>query len=167
MEAIAGKTVEPCGLSKHDIHALAEKFARRVRYAPGDDLEELVRKLGGTVEIRDLAELGRSGSIQVHAPGRFTIFLPSYTGRLRDRFTIAHELGHYVLHSRLGKHPIHVMREGSGRTEWEANWFAAAFLMPEGEFRRRLEASQSDAEIALYFDVSPSAVEVRKKSLEG
>jgi predicted transcriptional regulator len=166
MQESAVNAVQPSGLTKIDIEALAERFADQVHYQPGSDLHSLIEQLGGQIEIHDLNELGRTGSIHVRGPGEFTIFLPPYTSRLRDRFTIAHELGHYVLHSRFGKQQIRVMREGGGRTEWEANWFAAAFLMPAAEFRK-VAPNKTDAEIALHFDVSLSAVEVRKRTVEG
>ncbi len=56
-------------------------------------------------------------------------------------------------------------RKGSNRLEWEANWFAASFLMPESEFRQMVSDESSNAHIARHFRVSESAVEVRRKSL--
>ena len=77
-----------------------------------------------------------SGAIYVHGRGDFDIVLPQFTSPLRDRFTIGHELGHYFLHSRQGERPLVAYRQGSGRLEWEANWFAAGLLMPKDEFLR-------------------------------
>ena len=161
------EAARPTGLPKAEVHAEAEKFAETVGYQPGDDLEPIVTRLGGRIEIHEFAELHETGSIRVDGEGNFTIFLPPYTGRLRDRFTVAHELGHYVLHSRCGKRQIRVAREGSGPTEWEANWFAAAFLMPEKVFRQKLAEGASEGALAAFFQVSPAAVQVRRESLEG
>ena len=51
------------------------------------------------------------------------------------------------------------------RAEWEANWFAAGFLMPQSKF---VEAStkMTDSELATYFNVSSQAVEIRKRTLK-
>ena len=53
-------------------------------------------------------------------------------GEGRDRFTLAHELGHYVLHAR----PGFARRRADGRTppyrqsEWQANALAGELLVP-------------------------------------
>lgn len=50
--------------------------------------------------------------------------------RKRERFTLAHELGHYFISNKELEHA-----EGKGVEESRANTFAAALLMPEKEFR--------------------------------
>src|SRR5690606_13578869 len=52
----------------------------------------------------------------------------------RRRFTIAHELGHYMLHRELSHHFLCSPRDRS-RMEREANYFAAELLMPSSEIR--------------------------------
>ena len=102
-----------------------------------ESLEQTVQRIGGEIKyledgfIEDDNLSLESGSLLVHDITDFTIILPSFTSRLRDRFTIGHELGHYFLHSSQGQRPILASRYGSGRLEWEANWFSAGFLMPE------------------------------------
>jgi Zn-dependent peptidase ImmA (M78 family) len=56
------------------------------------------------------------------------------------------------------------------RAEWEANWFAAGFLMPETVFRAQWHASGNvflprTMRMAKFFDLSESAIEIRAKSL--
>ncbi|RZL20583.1 MAG: ImmA/IrrE family metallo-endopeptidase [Sphingomonas sp.] len=52
------------------------------------------------------------------------------------------------------------------RTEWEANWFAAAFLMPEAVFRNIFEISQGSIELtSIQFGVSAKAASIRAKTL--
>ncbi|MGZ0175141.1 MAG: ImmA/IrrE family metallo-endopeptidase, partial [Planctomycetales bacterium] len=106
-----------------------------------------------------------SGSIFVHGTEDFDICLPTYTSPLRDRFTIAHELGHYFLHSDQGEIPIVAFRNGSTRIEWEANWFAASLLMPKAEFRQAASRDLSVAALAARFGVSQEAARVRKEAL--
>ncbi|MEM6334339.1 MAG: ImmA/IrrE family metallo-endopeptidase [Planctomycetota bacterium] len=148
-----------------------EKFAAKVRLALGfhssDSFKTHLAKLGGRI----VSDTGfdwldpTSGTIFVHGPQDFDIVLSSNTSRLRDRFTIAHELGHYFLHSAQGKQPMKANRKDSNRLEWEANWFAAGFLMPRDEFRQEIERGLTNSELATHFAVSPAAVSIRRKSL--
>jgi Zn-dependent peptidase ImmA (M78 family) len=51
--------------------------------------------------------------------------------------------------------------EALRRCEWEANWFASAFLMPEKAFSLAYKAGNASET----FGVTQSAVEVRAKTL--
>lgn len=162
----------PSNLSKRQVHSIAEEFANKFAYAPGDDIHDLVTRLGGRVSVEDtlLSDPDRAGSLYVDAPNDFRIVLPAHTGAARDRFTLAHELGHYVLHYLWNKEtigqPLMALRRGSDRIEWEANWFAAALLMPEASFRATFADCDGDlVRIARTYDVSPAAAEVRAKGL--
>lgn len=89
----------------------------------------------------------------------------------RDRFTIAHEMGHLVLHFMLNKgraehEGLAASRYGSGPVEYEANWFAASFLMPDDAFGLCYTDSGGDLSVvAAHFAVSLTAAAVRVKSL--
>lgn len=163
------------GLSRSQVETLAESIAKQLRFEPGADLVPVVTRAGGRItysEFRDLSE-SDSGSLEVHAEQDFDIFLSHTTSPTRDRFTIAHELGHYILHFLLPRKfqngqpkNLRATRYGSDRTEWEANWFAAAFLMPAAKFRTaHAKASANTSTLATAFGVSQSAVVVRIKSL--
>ena len=92
----------------------------------------------------------------------FIIYLSDFTGLVKDRFTIAHELGHYVMHSEMGKTPVAVARHvSSDRVEAEANWFAEGFLMPENIFRKEFKRNENTDSLAAFFMVSPQAIEAR------
>lgn len=58
------------------------------------------------------------------------VFLNTTKTAERSRFDAAHELGHLVLHKHGGP-------QGGRLAEEEANQFASAFLMPEGQVRAR------------------------------
>ena len=156
---------EPIGWSRQQVQSFASEVAQDLGYKPGSDLEDLVAGLGGRIVYADLESVRDTGSIDVRGPEDFTISLSPFAGGRRTRFTIAHELGHYILHSQLGLKPIRVRRDGSDRVEWEANWFAAGFLMPEAEFKRKVRAGFTNAMLAEHFDVSEAAVEIRRSSL--
>lgn len=99
----------------------------------------------------------------------------------RRRFTIAHELAHFILHRNGNNLYAHRdMTNGGtvrGSIEQEANYFAANVLMPERFVREKVEDIKNEIwgtlpnfvlvrEIADYFVVSEAAAEVRLKQLE-
>jgi hypothetical protein len=159
-----------CGLSKAVVDKFAAQVAAHVGYEPGSALDPIVAKMGGTILTQDVLDFNRlpSGSIRIDGIGRFAIFLAAHTGPARDRFTIAHELGHYFLHYLYPNQNgatierLEAQRYGSGRVEWEANWFAAGFLMPSARFSERYSAlNGSVASLADEFGVSSEAARIR------
>jgi hypothetical protein len=64
----------------------------------------------------------------------------------RINFTLAHEFGHYLLHRadhpngiRCGEQDVVRWDSAYAQIEYQANLFAAAFLMPLDDFRHRAE----------------------------
>lgn len=94
----------------------------------------------------------------------------------RRRFTVAHELGHYILH-RKEDEPLYAHRDSGadGQIEQEANIFASNILMPEELVRHALDLNDkplvelSDfykiGYIANQFAVSRTAAQVRLEQL--
>lgn len=157
---------DPSRLSYDAIREYAERVGQH--YAIYDrsgagDVRDLVRKLGGRVVVGDSRE-----SLHVNEVGNFTIYLPHMTSSRRDRFTIAHELGHYFLHY---LHPNREAPASFGRgerntVETQANVFASALLMPAEPFEREWKRHSGNARaLATIFAVSPNAVEVRAEVL--
>lgn len=156
----------PINWTQKTVQDFAADTATKLGYAPGGDIEAVVTKIGGTITNDHWESSNNTGYIVVRGPRNFTIDLSPLASGYRRRFTIAHELGHYVLHSRLGKvAPVKIPRDGTGRLEWEANWFAAGFLMPAAEFKRLAKLGWNDAELSRHFDVSMAAVEIRRSVL--
>lgn len=106
----------------------------------------------------------------------------------RQRFTIAHEIGHFLLDEAKavwidkGVHPVSYRRTGDGGTpeaykleEVRANRFAAELLMPSQEVERRFadhtgqgadwEGSKDLLDIANEFEVSLQAMAIRLREL--
>jgi uncharacterized protein DUF955 len=83
-------------------------------------------------------------------------------GQARYPFTLAHELGHLLMHT---GNQAQMARGESVKpyvnAEWQADAFAGAFLMPANEVRR----CSSISEISRRFGVSGAAAEVRAKVL--
>lgn len=95
----------------------------------------------------------------------------------RQRFSAAHELGHYILHSR-GRDRLFVDKayrrslvssSGTDTDEIEANRFAAALLMPENLILRsigdELITDLDVSKLALKFQVSEQAMTLRLVNL--
>lgn len=157
----------PANLTKQAVDKFAGEVANKLGYSPGTDLESIVNSIGGQIQYGTW-DNKEDGSLEVY-PGSqpaFIIRLASFTGNLRNRFTIAHELGHYFLHSGGGKKAIRVARADSGRLEWEANWFAAAFLLPADQFKKDWASyGCSVARIVSVYKVSEAVVEIRRDNL--
>ena len=97
----------------------------------------------------------------------------------RQRFTIAHELGHYFLHEGLEQHVDQNFRvswrnaDSSKAVNWteiQANRFAAELLMPTKFMQRDLDSlNQIDkrtvALLASKYAVSPEAMKIRLSQL--
>ena len=96
----------------------------------------------------------------------------------RRRFTIAHELGHLFLHmGYLTNHELWEKQEnkvyqriGNSEKEYQANEFAAAFLMPKKEYFRVMNENLDGnkvmtSKIAEHFHVSVEAASNRGKFL--
>lgn len=102
--------------------------------------------------------------------GKKTIFVNESEHPGRKRFTIAHEIGHIMLHAQDGDHVDYrgEMEYGAADQpkEREANIFAGALLMPKGAFEAIWQAYSGNASlVASHFQVTPSAVKVRAKEL--
>ena len=117
----------------------------------------LSRKLGFFVGQAKLAE-GTEGVIQVDKTqpdllktGRnMVIIVDRRLDKVRQRFIIAHELGHYLLRTNPDD-PVFARRESAhGRTdgENEADYFAACLLMPSDDFKRSIQKLCVDFNIA-------------------
>lgn len=144
--------------------ALGEKYG--IYDAHGwADVNGLVGSLGGTV-LTTFDTPDKPESLQVRASDDFTIIVPWNTSHARDRFTVAHEIGHLVLHYDDAHGTTSFYRYGRSRQESEANAFAAALLMPAGHFEQVYARHNGDlAELAEHFAVSASTARMRAQSL--
>lgn len=95
---------------------------------------------------------------------RKDVYEGAIEGNGRDRFTLAHELGHYLMHDK--KH-VKLARIEAGKSieafrnpEWQANTFAAELLMPIN-----LIDTNNPFVIANEFGVSLKAAQIRAKKI--
>jgi len=110
--------------------------------------------------IRDSEHGGTSG---------YSIYVNTFDAPVRQRFTIAHEIAHFVLHRDLIDSEIvdrQMYRSNLGNVyETQANRLAADILMPASLVRKEFQACRDAASLARRFDVSAEAMEIRLQSL--
>jgi Zn-dependent peptidase ImmA (M78 family) len=125
------------------------------------------------LEIKESELPGKiSGFIKQDEKGKISICVNKFDSPKRKRFTIAHEIGHYFLHSdQLIEgivDGIGLNRDGTrNEIENQANSFAADLLMPESYFRELWQRDDSSVtSMADFFLVSESAIVTRAKFLQ-
>lgn len=163
--------IEECGWGKSVIRKIAERVREVSAFNPKADenFNVVVEKFGGRVSVDKDVFFG--DTIDVYGKLDFSIKLHPLSTEERRRFTLAHELGHYFLHSQQGEKKLKAFRLGTSLAEREANYFAAELLMPEQMFRedfksiKDLEGDERIAKIAKMYHVSFSAASVRLSAL--
>ena len=134
------------------------------------DVRKILKKIGVSIRIEPM-EQQKSGYLRKLDSG-WVIGVNSLHHPRRQLFTMAHELGHYVLHRKtVGSFEDATLFRADNYGDWgverEANLFAARFLMPEDEFRDAVrEFDGSVKKIAEFFGVSALAVKVRANELK-
>ena len=144
-----------------------ETIRRFTRTAPVD-IFGLAEALGLLVRTVDLGE--NSGAIfpdsRSGSPSGFVIHVNTNHPKVRQRYTVAHEIAHFLRHrDRIGNRLVddRMYRSGIGDTrEFEADRLAAQLLIPGlllGEMQNA--GIKTPRELAMKFDVSLPAMERR------
>ncbi len=136
------------------------------------NIEEIVRN--EKINIIEHEFNDEASGILVISDENITIGIDKNSGNERKRFTIAHELGHYVLHnerSNMFVDKVFFRKKSDGYTskeekiEIEANYFAANILMPEklifqaiSNLTCDLYEDETVSKLAKDFNVSSSAM---------
>ena len=159
----AAQVLEENGIVKAPVpvERIAKRLGASVRFSPFDD------SLSGMITIKDGVPI--IGINALHHPNR-------------QRFSIAHELGHLVLHREFITNNVHVDKSfalnrdersatGEDKLEIDANAFASELLIPR-EWLKREIASHVDLEddraltnLAKHFKVSKVALQNRLLNL--
>ncbi len=136
------------------------------------DPVSLANRLGVKVNNAKFSEDNLSGVVAKRG-NNVMILVRQSDQPYRKRFTIAHEIGHYLLHlqedGEIADHEADLFRMTEGdiqptdvrQREVEANRFAAALLMDEDLVRDEWEKLRSVRDMARLFNVSESAMGYR------
>ncbi len=143
-------------------------------------LATLAREWGIAIKVSGLP-LGVSGKISKE-DGQYIIRVNRFEKRERQRFTIAHEIAHFLLHRKIidqsndGITDSILYRSGESLSiEFEANRLAADIIMPLGVIQEKKKEffgehpvnEEMIEHLAEIFEVSKPAMEVRLSQLVG
>jgi Zn-dependent peptidase ImmA (M78 family) len=131
------------------------------------DMEKLISCYD--IELRyEPMDSNQSGTLK-YERGIWVIEVNESHHRKRQRFTMAHELGHYFLHKEKNVDFVDTTffrSSMSDSVEYAANEFAAKLLMPELEVKELInEGVKNLGELAEKFDVSVAAMKYRVVSM--
>jgi Zn-dependent peptidase ImmA (M78 family) len=148
--------------------------------APAVPIDKMIRAKGVTIRKIDLKDI--SGMI-VRDGTSVLIGVNTTQAETRQRFTLAHEFGHFLLHE--GK-PVHYDKQfrmdlrsaassaGTDTEEIEANYFGSSILMPRIFLERELadrfidiEDANAVEDLAKRYKVSPQAMNIRLLNVFG
>jgi len=165
--------VKPTNLSKAEIQELAEDFHKEMECYIPVNVNLVISRLGGKVEYfnprcTNKEEYENTPSLRVFSKTEFVINILDCFSLSRDNTSLTHDLAHYVLHSKRGKLEVEADRYGgNNRVEWEANWWAWAFLMPKTVFLKEAYACNKNiCTLSHKFMVPGSVVSIRLNDLE-
>jgi hypothetical protein len=153
--------------------ALVDEYRRE----PDSRISQLAKRLGVSIRLEDL-DLSDSGYLdhnpECGSPSGYEIVVNKRHPVTRQRWTTAHELGHFLLHrgdedvfpTSPIKHrsSFEFYFEDEDKEEAEANQFAADVLIPMSLLHRAYDRGHRDAsKLAEIFNVSTDAMELRMK----
>lgn len=167
---------------KYELRQVINEIAELVRKiyivdGPVSDIDSVVSCMGGRI-IEDLGIYDFSGGqIRKIGDSEFEIIVSPFRSLERRNFAIAHELGHLFLHMgfmtdsdkwRKQREEVYY-RNGNSELEYQANEFAAAFLMPRKDYKDELDKHikgnmVNTEKIARHFFVSIDAAVNRGKA---
>lgn len=161
------------GLPIRDIEKIADYIRTAFKPHGTSDMHGLITYLGGKVKISDpeYHQFDVHGTLEVRSDNDWTVYLPKHTGPLQDKFTLAHELGHFILHSLMGKKPLMASRvfrlnQVPDAAEVEADMFALALLMPKRLITSAIKKyGNSPVALSAVFGIHSSLVEIRLKTI--
>lgn len=140
-------------MEKNLIDQKVEQALNLIGYQNGEvDIMNIARNLGFTVGIANLPEWDDGFIIIDNNKTHIQQITGVKTDKIigvndkrdlqKKRFTIAHEIGHYMLHYAQNKSKLYAHREdkkGKNKEENDADYFAASVLMPKEQFKAKYD----------------------------
>ncbi|UKK56930.1 ImmA/IrrE family metallo-endopeptidase [Prevotella communis] len=138
------------------------------------DIEKVVEYVSSTNPTEPLRleyvvmEPATSGSL-TYKEGVWVIKVNKQQNIRRQRFTIAHELGHYMMHRNKSESftdEVFFRTEKKDIIEYRANEFASQLLMPDLRVRKAIaDGERNLGKLAERFNVSSAAMKVKVQEL--
>lgn len=136
------------------------------------DVGAICRANGVKVYRRDMPDELSGMIVKREGHPGVNVFVDIHEPMVRQRFTLAHELGHFAERTMIADDKeygfVEVRSEGRRNDghyfphEFFADEFAGALLMPESKVQEFEAEGKSDQEMAVLFDVSVAAVRRRR-----
>lgn len=155
-----------------DIRKLA--FDKHLYFGDILDIEQLVEEISSKNPKDPIAIRKRpmdnymSGSL-TYENGTWIMTVNSNQHPRRQRFTLAHELGHYILHKEKNaefKDSTFFRSSNMDNLEYMANDFAAQLLMPDDKVNKFInQGVRNLGDLAKKFDVSVAAIKYKVEKL--
>jgi Zn-dependent peptidase ImmA (M78 family) len=172
-------------ISRERIGMIADSVRTSLGLECPYDPKEAVTRLNGVIQNITTMDHRIDAAIKKNGADGFIIYMNSHKPYVRERFTLAHELGHLFLHmgyllektkwdsmsnNDFQDSAFFRLSDNYTQEENEANEFAAAFLMPKTEFIDVAKKNLSNScytigPIADHFQVSETAAINRGKWL--
>jgi Zn-dependent peptidase ImmA (M78 family) len=149
-----------------------ESFIRRLQIKVPVDIVGIAKVLGLQVYESHALPEGIAGKIfrdrEHGGQGGYSIVVRGADPYVRKRFTVAHEIAHYLLHKHLfyGDELVDnalYRSQLSGKLEAQANALAADLLMP-WHLLSPMIGNSSSLDLAQQFEVSEQAMKIRLES---
>ncbi len=156
----------------NEIESITDKIheAMESRESTVINVIELAQQLGFSVYETEFDNSQIDGMV-INSKEERSIYVNQHNLPVRNRFTIAHELGHIILHHDDNQAEEYKIIDYRGNNtsydpkEHEANMFAASLLMPKYKAIEVWEDVQNIDDFANIFKVSKAAASVRLQNL--
>lgn len=159
------------------IGQLADQIRMELELSIPTNVRLAVSSLGGKIQEMTLDDMPYEATVRKTENQSFEIRLRDGVVPQRERFSLAHELGHLFIHMGFQTDDTQWAniqpgesseraRYGISEAEYEANEFAAALLMPESIYRQTIDDLADDnkvdmSKVADRFGVSVAAAHLR------
>lgn len=152
-----------------DVNTITE-YAKTHGFYDGDkiNLDDTI-SMFPDIKVVYLPMTGTQSGKLSYSDGLWTISINSLHSKKRQKFTLAHELGHYILHKEKNaefKDTVFFRNDVLDSMEYKANEFASELLMPEADVRAHVNKGvRNIGDLSEIFGVSAAAMRYRIISL--
>lgn len=159
------------GIRQEATEAADEVLAQHWKKKGAVDPARIASSLGIDV-VEAYLDADVAGAIERVSGRNPVIYISASDHPNRQRFTCAHEIGHFVERAQQADDFEYIDYRGDtasmgvDSSEMFANAFAAALLMPEDDVRRLHDKGWNESKLARHFGVSQAALVNRLKNLD-
>lgn len=136
---------------KNIIDGLVEMYNTRNVY-------ELIDLLGITIIRKNYSNSNKKARFFRNSLGDEYIFLDNNLNEYEEKYVLAHELGHAILHTDLSCEYFYFSNINSDKIEFQANYFATELLIDDKSLDKEFLMDKSINQLACYLGVPEQMV---------